>query len=311
MGIPETNKRPENVPPELEAAELAWWDKYAVLEQKFAWVQTPQIQNILRGDYVREIISKCPPSGRIIELGCGVGWLCCALAEHGAGEVWGTDFSEKQIELAKQEARSRGVSEKVNFATANNADQFKQLGLFDVVIVHAFLHHLTGQQLKECIASIPKYLTPGGMLLVFEPVHQNKPRPYGLLPRIMQKLGGLAKKLRRYSPEEIHWRKLFSERHVGKEPHGPSPKEMPFEPESLDRFLFPYFEIESKKVFLASAHLVMQEWLLRAVSAPRSTRILLPFVARIASALDKRMIIQGAPEGAWLFTMFVCRPKNF
>jgi len=309
--------RPTSVSQEIQDAELKWWKKYSNVEYKYAWVQLPWIQAILRGHYIREIISLCPKDGRIVELGCGMGWLSCVLAESGAHEVWGTDFSEAQIELANVEAKARNVSDRVKFVTANSAEQLESLGQFDVVIVHAFLHHLTVNEIAECLASIPKYLKKEGKFLVFEPVIEWHPNheTFNIYEWFQRKLAGVAHRgkrigLRHFSEEEILAKSLLDSRNEGKLPHGPSPKEMPFNEGELEEFLGRDFLILRKEKCIARSYLTVQEWLLRGLSHPVSTKILLPIVVRAAAWLDRRVIRSGKiSSGTWVFSMFVCKSK--
>ena len=74
----------------MESRILEWWQEFAELEERCAWMQTPVIQRILRGRYVREIVKYADADSRIIELGCGLAG--CAL-------YWPNPVPEKYLEL--------------------------------------------------------------------------------------------------------------------------------------------------------------------------------------------------------------------
>ena len=312
-----TNNRPETTPVEIENREIEWWQEFAELEERFAWVQTPSIQRILRGRYVREIVKFAGADGRILELGCGVGWLCSILAESGAKEVVGVDFSPAQIAIAKARAEALGLTGRVNFICADGTQEKLVKNLYNCVVVHGFLHHLNREEIQRTLASIPKLLKSNGTFIAFEPFRheakQNKVPPVQI--KWQDNLAQWANRgqrlgLRTLTNEEKKWRDLFAHRNWGTLPHGPSPKEIPFAPGELEGYLNPHFIIESQDVCMVRSHLIVQEWLLREVSNPRMTRWLLPWVARAAAWLDRGMFQKtDSLPNSWIFKMLVCRPR--
>jgi 2-polyprenyl-3-methyl-5-hydroxy-6-metoxy-1,4-benzoquinol methylase len=309
--------RPLIVSEEIEEKELLWWQQFAEVEDRFCWVQTPQAQRILRGHYLREIISVTKPGGRILELGCGTGWLCILLAELGALEVCGIDFSEAQIRLATQNAKQRNVSSRTKFYCMDGTSGQFGFGQFDTVIVHGFLHHLTVTEIEKTLRSIPSLLTPNASFIVFEPIRRvnQSNAPANPWVKRIWKLSQMANRgarygLRKFSKRESEIRELIGKRSVGMSPHGPSPKEMPFEENELDYFLSPYFLITQRKTCMTISHLVVQEWLLRQVSQPFSSKLLIPFVARLAAWFDQKAITYPTVLGdVWSFDMFICHKK--
>lgn len=313
-----TGIRPEFTSAEIEKKELEWWQEYAGFEERFAWVQTPEMQRILRGRYVREIVKIAGAGGRILELGCGAGWLCLKLAEAGSKEVHGIDFSPAQIDISRERARSAGLEDRVHFECADGTQDSGSSTLYDCVVVHAFLHHLNRSEISRTLASVPRFLKPGGAFIVFEPVLQkgNPGDRYPLRLRAQNALSKLAKPgkaslARRMSAEEKHYRESYARRTWGVPPHGPSPKEMGFAPGELENYLSADFVIERQSACLVHSHIVVMEWLLRGLSQPKSTRFLLPWVARAASWLDQGLTrrTQSLPS-IWTFNMLVCRLRQ-
>ncbi|MGV3721629.1 MAG: class I SAM-dependent methyltransferase, partial [Actinomycetota bacterium] len=92
-GAWQRRKRWERRSEALDAAERQWWERYADVEDEFCWVQTRWIRRLLRGEYVRTLARAIPPEGRVLEIGCGSGWLARELARSGAAEVYGVEFS--------------------------------------------------------------------------------------------------------------------------------------------------------------------------------------------------------------------------
>jgi 2-polyprenyl-3-methyl-5-hydroxy-6-metoxy-1,4-benzoquinol methylase len=308
--------RPQTTAPDVERRELEWWEKFAEAEERFAWVQTSMLQRILRGRYVRDIVRAAGSQGTILELGCGVGWLSLILARAGAAKVVGVDFSSAQIDIANQRAAAAALSSRVQFRCLDGTVGDQTAERYDCVLVHGFLHHLNQTEIHRVLANAPLLLKPKGVLIVLEPVLSKDIGAHrtSKWEKRLHILGWLANAGRRYgvrhiSASELHWRNLLSQRNWGLPPHGPSPKEMPFEPGELESYLTPGFEIERRQECMAISHLVVQEWLLRQISHPVTSRLLLPVIAWLAACWDRKMISSSdPPPGIWVFTMFICRP---
>lgn len=105
-----------------------------------------------------------PPPARILECGCGTGWLCYFLARKGYAVV-GQDCSQDAIALAKANPLFAQVGE-VEFACSD----FEELELeneFDAVVFYASLHH--SQREEQAIRNAYRALRPGGVFLAIEP----------------------------------------------------------------------------------------------------------------------------------------------
>lgn len=105
-----------------------------------------------------------PAPARILDAGCGTGWLSRFLARAGYS-VLGTDCSSEAIELAKSYehfAQEGDLSFQV--------EDFEKSGFseeFDAIIFYAALHHT--QNLEASLGCAYKALKPGGILLAIEP----------------------------------------------------------------------------------------------------------------------------------------------
>jgi SAM-dependent methyltransferase len=82
------------IPSETEQKEF--WNDWVC--RSFTWENNPD--NLRRGFYViSEVVKRQKPALKILDVGCGSGWLSIELKKY--GEVTGTDFSYKAIEKLK------------------------------------------------------------------------------------------------------------------------------------------------------------------------------------------------------------------
>ncbi|MDF3056768.1 MAG: hypothetical protein K0R17_983 [Rariglobus sp.] len=313
--------RPDTTPADIEVKERAWWQKFAEIEDKYCWVQTPAVQRTLRRDYLKAIIDHTPADGRILELGCGTGWLCRLLAELGKRRtIVGIDFSEAQIALARQQAVTAGLSGQIQFICADGTAVPQSLAAFDTVIIHGFLHHLNRSEIQRALLAVRQHLKPEGNLFIFEPFRQSTQSSAAspASERLLRELARLANRgrlsgWRTQNQQESEVRALIAQRHVGVHPFGPSPKEMPFSKGELEAYMAGIFLVQERRRCMAISHLIVQEWLLRAISHPRSSNLLLPLITRISGWLDQRLIAHPEiPAGIWTFDMLICEaaPSN-
>jgi len=49
-----SEKRWYIAPPGLDELEYAWWQEFSDVEENFCWVQTPLVQRIIRGSYIKK-----------------------------------------------------------------------------------------------------------------------------------------------------------------------------------------------------------------------------------------------------------------
>lgn len=140
---------------------------------------------------------------KILELGCGPGWLSVLLSKMGF-DVKGLDISPKMIETAKWRAKKENTN--AIFEVADIEDQIvkKEIKQNDVCIIYDSLHHCQSDQ--KVISKAFGYLKPGGILILAEPnrIHgkdaeskrailkygvSERGLSYGNLAKICRKLG--------------------------------------------------------------------------------------------------------------------------
>jgi 2-polyprenyl-3-methyl-5-hydroxy-6-metoxy-1,4-benzoquinol methylase len=297
----------ESSPPGADDAEIGWWQEFSDVEEKYCWVQTPAIQRFLRGRYVREIAAAIPPGGRVLEFGCGTGWLSLLLAGYGSFRVCGVDFSPEQIARAEAEATGRGLESRVDFSllrgSIRDLGRLFEGGSFDALIVHGVLHHLTNSEIRELIETFCSRLSsPRAMVFICEPVYygsavgnDKRSRLGRLIDQLMilplrgEKLG-----IRRQSTEERRIRQAIERRNVGRLPRGPSPKEMPFKPGELEALLGEQLIFQQATPVLLFSFLAAKNLLLTQLSHPLGARFLgRPYLWMVRAC--ERIVLAYAP----------------
>jgi 2-polyprenyl-3-methyl-5-hydroxy-6-metoxy-1,4-benzoquinol methylase len=114
-----------------------------------------------------EAAARLRAGGRALDVGCGSGRVCIALARaFPAAEVIGIDPDEESIRRAKAAAASEGLETRIRFVASDSARAQKNSG-FDLITLCDALHDLaeplaTLQQLRAL-------LKPDGTLFVVEP----------------------------------------------------------------------------------------------------------------------------------------------
>jgi len=111
------------------------------------------------------IFSLLPPApARVLECGCGTGWLTYFLGRKGY-EVVGQDCSPDAIELARANPPFTGPCN-VGFICSD----FEGLGYrdeFDAIVFYGALHH--SQDIEKAIQSAYQALRPNGVFVAVEP----------------------------------------------------------------------------------------------------------------------------------------------
>ncbi|MDN7240953.1 class I SAM-dependent methyltransferase [Planococcus sp. N028] len=97
---------------------------------------------------------------KVLDIGCGSGHSLAYMAEQGAAELWGVDFSENQIERASETLQ--GLQANLHCA-AMEEDIDLPRNYFDIVYSIYAIGWTT--DLKETLNLIYSYLKPGGYFL--------------------------------------------------------------------------------------------------------------------------------------------------
>ncbi len=115
-----------------------------------------------RNEFVLKV-AELTGAARTLDAGCGSGELVLALAEQGRTAV-GLDFSPEMIDLARDQARARGLDQ-ARFVCASVLDyQFE--GPLDLVSANGLIEYFSGEELVRFVDRMVEALGPGGSLVV-------------------------------------------------------------------------------------------------------------------------------------------------
>jgi SAM-dependent methyltransferase len=111
-----------------------------------------------------------PPPARVLDLGCGTGWLSWMLQTCGY-DVTGVDIAPRAVELAEAYVAQMAMPEHVDVGVpaflASAVDALPFDSEFDAAIFFDSLHHVPDE--VAAITSVARALKPGGVLLTSEP----------------------------------------------------------------------------------------------------------------------------------------------
>ncbi|MBW2292710.1 MAG: HAD-IA family hydrolase [Deltaproteobacteria bacterium] len=110
---------------------------------------------------------------RLLEVGCGNGHNCIALAEAFPGfAITGIDYVERMVEMAEANGRQSAGSDRLSFCKGDVSDLDAVIGLaplFDVVLSNRCLINLSStHQQKLALSSLASRLPETGCLLLIE-----------------------------------------------------------------------------------------------------------------------------------------------
>lgn len=106
-----------------------------------------------------------PPPARVLECGCGAGWLSYILAKSGY-HVVGQDVSAQAIELARSSPMFHTL-EKPPVFISSDFEELPFEGEFDAAVFFDALHHSIDMPLA--IRQVFRALKPGGLMIASEP----------------------------------------------------------------------------------------------------------------------------------------------
>ncbi len=112
---------------------------------------------------IHERLTANPPA-RVADVACGVGWAAIAIAKaYPNVRVDGFDLDESSIELARQNARDAGVSDRVTFERRDAADP-SAAGQYDLAVIIEAVHDVS--QPVEVLSAVRGMLRPDGVALI-------------------------------------------------------------------------------------------------------------------------------------------------
>jgi SAM-dependent methyltransferase len=136
-------------------------------ELPFNYRQSPDedVRAIRASDAVRAYPILRPllgPGVRVLDVGCGAGWLSNSVCHHYGASVLGIDFNSVAVARAREVAAAMGID--TRFETAD-LFTFEPEKPFDVVLSVGVLHHT-----DNCLAAVRRccetFVRPGGHVMI-------------------------------------------------------------------------------------------------------------------------------------------------
>lgn len=115
----------------------------------------------------RHVIEKSVRGKRVLDIGCGEGWIERMLLEKGARRIDAIDISADVIKKAKKAKLKKvhyQVGDAINLPFAKNS--------FDAVVAFEVLEHIPANTEGEMFSEINRVLKPGGELFLSTPHKQ-------------------------------------------------------------------------------------------------------------------------------------------
>jgi 2-polyprenyl-3-methyl-5-hydroxy-6-metoxy-1,4-benzoquinol methylase len=114
-----------------------------------------------------EVVRRLEAGGRALDVGCGVGRVCLALAKaFPKAEVVGLDPDTESIRQATAAAKAAGVDRRIRFV-AQTTGEFDGGGGFDLITAFDCIHDFAAP--VATLAEMRALLDPGGVLFIAEP----------------------------------------------------------------------------------------------------------------------------------------------
>lgn len=106
----------------------------------------------------------CPPGGRVLDVGCGIGAPAFYLARERGLVVEGVTISGRQVERASRAAVEAALADRVTFRLADVTELPQSDGAFDAVWSLESLHHVVDR--SRALREIVRVLRPGGRVVI-------------------------------------------------------------------------------------------------------------------------------------------------
>lgn len=136
--------------------------EYLHTPKRYIWCD-PKIEEILYGAVKSALFDSLPQQNlRILDVGCGAGWLSLELARRGH-HVSAIDIAEKRVGIARQTAKKHGLV--IDYKAIPLEDLVVDEP-FDVIVSYGSLHHFP--EVVEAVSKISGLLREDGLLLLLE-----------------------------------------------------------------------------------------------------------------------------------------------
>ncbi|MPY87967.1 MAG: methyltransferase domain-containing protein [Luteitalea sp.] len=106
---------------------------------------------------------------RILEYGCGLGWITKEIARRGA-QVFAFDISAEAVAKTRKSLEAANLLDRCTVEVMGGEDLHYPDDSFDLVVGFAILHHLDQER---ALTELRRVLKPGGRALFAEPLASN------------------------------------------------------------------------------------------------------------------------------------------
>lgn len=115
--------------------------------------------------FVDEAAALAPPSGRVLDLGCGPGDISILMAQRCPGlQVVAVDLAEEMLRIARDRVTVAGLAGRVTIATQDAKATDFPAASFDMVVCNSLAHHIPDP--LGLFVEIARVARPGAALLV-------------------------------------------------------------------------------------------------------------------------------------------------
>ena len=128
------------------------------------------------------------PGERVMDLGCGRGELCCAMAVAGAVSI-GVDFSRDALVMARE--TSQRLGQRLLLVRARAEAMPFRAGSVDAVLATDIVEHLPARDLRGAVREVHDLLKPGGRFVVHTAPTREFMAVGQHLKRVLQFLSGV------------------------------------------------------------------------------------------------------------------------
>ena len=104
--------------------------------------------------------------GTVLDIACGTGDFSIEALRHGVERVVGADISENMLAVAREEAREKGLADRLGFGYGDSENLDFEDGTFDAVTVAFGVRNF--EHLERGLAEMCRVLRPGGKVVVLE-----------------------------------------------------------------------------------------------------------------------------------------------
>ena len=110
------------------------------------------------------------PGGRVLDIGCGTGFLLERLAERGFSGV-GIDLSPESVEHARRRLAEIGADDRLTAVVGSAYEP--PAGPYDLIALTDVLEHL--EDPRACLAALRAQMAPGALLVISTPNRRSLP----------------------------------------------------------------------------------------------------------------------------------------